>query len=90
MKPSELLKDEKNWTKRANARNNKGLTVLPSTHESAISWCLLGACIKTGYATEENRKKLNAGPDWINLTKFNDSPETKHEDVLKLLLSVGL
>ena len=55
----ELLSDPSRWTKKAYARDPGGWS-LPSTHQHATCWCILGAQAKTA-PSHADRIKLKGG-----------------------------
>lgn len=95
----ELLSDPARWTKGQFARNKKGSDTY-STSGDAVCWCVQGALRKIYnddaspiiLAAQLIERALpadlvsganNAGKDPIVV--FNDDPNTKHEDVLRVL-----
>lgn len=99
MKPSELLKDKKNWIKGDFAKTSRGI-VVDYNDKKATKFCIYGAlyfCIRDG--AEESRKekemlaiinKNKAFVNQISLDVWNDARTTTHKDVINLLKKVNL
>lgn len=71
---SKIINEEKDWTKRAMARDKDGEQLNDPQDPRAVSWCILGAC-----------NKINASPDvysylnylanelgYSDISRFND------------------
>jgi len=88
----EKLSNKDNWTRGALARDTKGNLVLPK-NSSATCWCILGAL--DTYKTQQNFRAYIKAAEVIHqeviklgyssLPRFNDSSDTNHCDVLKVL-----
>lgn len=87
MKLKELFTDASKWTRRAYARNSRGV---PQDYHSpeAVCFCLLGGIYKC-YPTEEtqfklfNAIKLKTGDVWIST--WNDAPSRTFDEVKQLV-----
>lgn len=81
-----LLNDKSSWTKRAAARDKHSHPCDPNS-EKATRWCLVGA--HQYIIRNDNFRTDNISRTLHRLTKgnvsFNDSPLTKHQDVLDML-----
>lgn len=102
----ELLEDPGRWTKKAYARDAGGHSLVYPHNESAVRWCLLGACRHVyGYCNQPSehavaklaeciRKKnthlYDAGDGVSAVTAFNDNPYTHHADVLAIAREAGV
>ena len=90
MKPSELLADPKAWTKNALARNASGGECTPYA-PGAVCWCLEGAMMRCFCSASDERRLSRALNDLgFEKVSFNDSPNTTHADVLRVLKDCGL
>lgn len=90
-----LLSDPNRWTKRAYARAADGLDI-DATSDMAVSFCAIGAMrhvtgsdsIVDNEEYGEAMVALNGAVVWpgklCRTARFNDHPDTTHEDVLAL------
>ena len=88
-----LIKDPKNWTKDAEARDENNKAVLTSDPR-AVKYCLLGALTKSAHDLKIPRERkqaritiekilVNEKPGYSqDISIFNDHEETTHEDVI--------
>jgi hypothetical protein len=93
VKIKELLSDESKWCRGAFAKDKDGFPITES-HQDACKWCLAGAgyfCY--GIVDWENEvgprawaaiRKLT-GLEEVSASRWNDDPNTKFEDVRKLI-----
>ena len=85
----QLLSDPKHWTKNTSARDVNG-NMVAAKECIAVCWCLYGAVRANtdnfGEAISVSNVLFDYLPDdhW-SLPNFNDSRETTHEDVIRVL-----
>lgn len=92
----DLLSVPERWTKGYYAKTASGLNV-SADNPQAVCWCIYGAIEKVctrhseedkylmrciGEAITIKRQKIYT---WRGLDSFNDSPATKHADILEVL-----
>ena len=83
------IASEELWTKDTYARNRSGYPCVP-TSPDAVVWCALGAL----YFISDSRWTMDKEAvrlleeqlprEFKNIVRYNDYPDTKHEDVLDL------
>ena len=86
--PSQLLAKKENWTKGDSARDQNGEPVAILS-EDAVSFCIYGACVRCNVDREKLRIIIKAH-GFRSMEKFNDDPNTTHDDVLSVLQEAGL
>lgn len=87
-KPSDLIR--KGWTQGAIARNKNNLSV-NSYHDTAVCWCIVGACFATNSGTSKLKEYLNkTDPHFTGIFQWNDFPGRTQQEVIKALEAVGL
>lgn len=84
MKNSDRLREAKKlieagWTKGYYQRDSDGHMCDP---EQAVSYCVIGACQKTGIAHRLHRHPDALPSPFIYAAEFNDHPNTRKEDIL--------
>lgn len=85
MKVYELLSEESKWTKRALARDIKGIEVDVNSVE-AVSWCLIGAlrkCYKTKYP-------ITMFHMMENIVTWQNKPECTFKEVQSLIIKLQI
>jgi hypothetical protein len=90
MKMKELLADPTKWTKGANAKDNTGMMVVPSS-PNATCFCLLGAAIRCYPQNSETIfiKLINKVPN-KKVVAWNDHPDRTHTEVLALVTELDI
>lgn len=91
MKVQELLTDESKWTQGCSARDTSGNAVQYS-HESAVSWCLLGA-LQFCYAGGDFQRIINQIKRHLHIpfiNRWNDQPDRIFTEVRKLVVELDL
>lgn len=85
-----LIEDPKHWTKRAYARPSKWATDerAPESLEAG-AWCALGALRRIDGPYELSAisalsRVISGGTGTIAVWRFNDDPERRHRDILKV------
>ncbi len=99
MKPSELIKNPKNWVKHNLACDKYGRGV-ELMNGSAFSFCLIGALERCAESPQNYTKMCNKIRRYLKinynilgynaLTDYNDCGGTTHEDVINLLKECNL
>ena len=91
----EVLSSPDNWTQKSYSRDDHGRPLTDVESADATSWCLDGAFMRCyfqkadldelGHIAAEVSYILNQVTEGSNYVAFNDSPQTTHADILKLL-----
>ena len=90
-KARETISKPDAWTRQAYARDSIGKPAMPDSHE-ACSFCVWGSLFSAAPNDKDLRneagrqliQQLGKTHDDSSLVKFNDSCNTKHQDVLDL------
>lgn len=92
MKPSELLADEKKWTKGANAKDTKGNRVSAFDPDAACfcAWGAIRLCFNNDVTQIWILRDKIEQKFCFHLTSWNDAPERTHAEVIAVLKECGL
>lgn len=91
----ELFKNPKRWTRYVFGQTCSGINVDPR-NRYAVRWCLEGGVVKVyGYSRFVDimykiRNELKNRIDGENLNTWNDSPDRRHRDIVKLVTKLDI
>lgn len=86
----EIIGSPERWTKGASARDSFGRSI-PRTDENAACFCAVGALGKAKADYSYMYIVLNhiAKPKYYSIVYYNDSPKTKHKDVMNMFMTAA-